>query len=533
MIAVGFRFPAGGRVHATPWGRQVNEGAVEWPFSPWRILRALIATWYHKAKEAVDEEALKSIVGKLASEAPSFCLPPAAAGHARHYMPIIEGSKEKTTKIFDTFVHVADGQSVTAVWPNITLPDAESAALARLLRLIGYLGRAESLVDATLLDRFPGTEPDKLNARPLAAGESPEPEEESIRLIAPMTPSEYQAWREGYLTGVQERTKGAERSPRGRRTKSVSSTLPADLFEALLADTGDLKKAGWNQPPGSRWIDYARPRDSFEIRPETRPARAAGRFHVARFAVASQVPPRFTQAVSVAERIHQSLVKHSDSASVFTGRDAAGNLLQGHGHCHIFCESTGHRGSIDRITLYAPDGFDAAARRAIKEIRRVWGHGGHDLQLILLGLGSRESFAGRDTARDQCPLFDHASEWRSLTPFVPTRHLKTYRDGRPKLDEDGLAIGSPEHDLRRLIHEAGLPPPSSVTQLKIASLAGKPLSWLAFQRSRKLGEGRHAGEMGYGFQIRFPTDVPGPLAFGYAAHLGLGLFVPATARPKD
>ena len=30
-----------GRYHANPWGRHVNEGAVELPPSPWRLLRAV------------------------------------------------------------------------------------------------------------------------------------------------------------------------------------------------------------------------------------------------------------------------------------------------------------------------------------------------------------------------------------------------------------------------------------------------------------------------------------------------------------
>ena len=34
-----------GRYHATPWGRHVNEGQVELPPSPWRLLRALYAVW--------------------------------------------------------------------------------------------------------------------------------------------------------------------------------------------------------------------------------------------------------------------------------------------------------------------------------------------------------------------------------------------------------------------------------------------------------------------------------------------------------
>ena len=39
------RFPLR-RYHANPWDRAVNEGASEWPPSPWRLLRALVATWH-------------------------------------------------------------------------------------------------------------------------------------------------------------------------------------------------------------------------------------------------------------------------------------------------------------------------------------------------------------------------------------------------------------------------------------------------------------------------------------------------------
>lgn len=42
MPTVKLRFP-GGRYHATPWGHHVNEGRIEWPPSPWRLLRAFIA----------------------------------------------------------------------------------------------------------------------------------------------------------------------------------------------------------------------------------------------------------------------------------------------------------------------------------------------------------------------------------------------------------------------------------------------------------------------------------------------------------
>jgi CRISPR-associated protein Csb2 len=520
MTAISLRFPTG-RIHATPWGRQVNEGVVEWPFSPWRILRALIATWHHKAKDAVEESMLRSLVEKLASEAPSYHLPAATTGHTRHYMPYIEGPKQKTTKVFDTFVHIQDGQCVKVTWPSVELTEAETEALRVLCKRLGYFGRAESLVEAVVEDK-PAHPP---NARPLRDGEAPADDEEMVRLIAPMSAADYRIWREGYEAA---RATASPASHAKRKRKSVEVALPVDVFEALLADTGDLKKAGWSQPPGSRWIDYARPRNAFEIQPSARLATSHGLWPtVARFAVASQVLPRLTQAISVAERIHQALVKFSENAPVFTGLDQAGKPLKGHRHAHIFCESTSHSGRINRVTIFAPDGFDESARRALGKLHKVWGHGGHDLQLILLGVGDMKDFAGLDVLRDQCPLFAEATEWRSLTPFVPTRHPKTNRSGRPKLDECALQIGSPEHDLRRLIREGGLPEPAEVRPMRTGFAGNNPVRWLGFQRQRKHGTGSRAGQMGYGFHVAFPKPVRGPLAFGYASHFGLGLFTPA------
>jgi CRISPR-associated protein Csb2 len=37
-------FPLG-RYHGTAWLRGHNEGVVDWPPAPWRVLRALVATW--------------------------------------------------------------------------------------------------------------------------------------------------------------------------------------------------------------------------------------------------------------------------------------------------------------------------------------------------------------------------------------------------------------------------------------------------------------------------------------------------------
>lgn len=244
---------------------------------------------------------------------------------------------------------------------------------------------------------------------------------------------------------------------------------------------------------------------------------------VARFAVSSVVLPRLLRAVSVAERIHQALLARFPSSqppSVLSGRDAVGRPLAGHGHVHIFCEANGPRDAVTHVTLFARNGFDAASRRAIESLTKVWGHGGHGLQLVLLGFGDTTTF-------EDCRLFGPARVWRSLTPFVPTRHPKTHRDGRPKLDADGWWIGSPEHDLRRLSAEAGLPLPTKIERLDTIAIGPRRVCPLEFQSQRFHGQGRRSHSAPVAFQLTFGEPVSGPLALGYGAHFGLGLFVPA------
>ncbi len=119
MLAFEVRFPAG-QYHATPWDHQVNEGIVEWPPSPWRILRALISTWYHKSQEDVDETTVRSLVGTLSSSLPRFNLPAATLGHTRHYMPLFSG---KTTKVFDAFASVEDYTPLLVIWQDVDLTE--------------------------------------------------------------------------------------------------------------------------------------------------------------------------------------------------------------------------------------------------------------------------------------------------------------------------------------------------------------------------------------------------------------------------
>src|SRR5579875_3886216 len=103
-VIIKLTFPAG-RYHATPWGRHVNEGVPEWPPSPWRLLRALVAVWRRTCPEDFSEAQVRRILGTLV-EPPHFRLPPYRVAHTRHYMPWEKKGPADRTLVFDTFVAV-------------------------------------------------------------------------------------------------------------------------------------------------------------------------------------------------------------------------------------------------------------------------------------------------------------------------------------------------------------------------------------------------------------------------------------------
>lgn len=528
MLTIELRFLAG-QFHATPWDHQVNEGAVEWPPAPWRLLRALMATWHLKLAVTIDRALLDRVLSRLASAPPVYRLPPATQAHTRHYMPLYD--QGKTTKIFQAFVRVAPEDPVVVHWPSLTLDAEEHAALSLMLESLGYLGRAESWVEARVVD---GLGEHTINCEP---GAAEAPDQEQSRCLSPMPPLAYDRWRAEAQARIADRTLAEQRqkdaargqAPRAELTKAqrrkIVEQVPASLADALGCDTTDLRKRGWSQPPGAMWLDYARPVLASHV---TR--RFAGapptRLTVARYAVASSVPPRFTEALFEAEKLHRSLVKHSDGHPVFTGSDAQQRPLTGHAHAFVLPESHDGQGHITHFTIHARMGFDDRARRALERVRRLRGHDGHHLQLVLLGIGAPADFAGSRHQAGQCPLLMKATVWQSRTPFVPTRHAKRRRTGEPKRDADGHWIGSPEHDLRRLLASQDLHPvamePIDATDL------GKRTRWLAFRTRRKTGNGRRGHGHGYGFRITLEEAASGPIALGYGAHLGLGQFEPVS-----
>ncbi len=493
-----------GRYHATPWGRNVNEGAVEWPPAPYRLARALADLCYRRHSDWA-EDRLADVLNLLSSP-PRYSLPSATAAHTRSFLNSNKKDPTDKQKIFDAFVVVSREARL-----YIELRGASNSHavkdLQTLVGELGYLGRSESWVQARLLDS-PGNI--EFNCEPLEQLEQQADPTTGERVtVACLRPeSEYKT---APATEPKKRGKGKKNAQK----KADEDTL--SWVRAICLSTGELNADGWSIPPAQKLVDYLRPADALDTRPPS-PRRILGaRFHQARFALHSKVLPRVTETVSFAERIRAKLMgisrrRHGgDPAAVspvFSGKDAAGRPAAGHKHAYFLPLDEDGDGRLDHLIVCATQPFDSGELAALDRLRSVWQSNGRpDVRLVLVALSADQ----RKTA---------SRYWTSATPFVTGRH---HRRGR-----------GPYNDWLRdeIIRECsyhGLPNPVAVHWTSNPPSRGRVVRWFDFQRSRK-GRQPHSG---VGCTLEFDRDVMGPFALGSCAHFGLGLFVSAQKERSD
>jgi CRISPR-associated protein Csb2 len=497
MLSLAFTFPAG-RYHATPWDRHVNEGAVPWPPEPWRVLRALIATWHHKVKHSGRhaESTLERLIESLADDVPEYTLPPASHSHTRHYMP--QWKQGDTSLVFDAFAAVAPDEPLHMTWRHLELADDEIALLDDLLEVAGYLGRAESWVEATRTSVAPPA-----NCVPGERSYDPGTGEvlgEIVTLFAPMPSSEYQALRQRFVT-------------ESRVGQKLASTLPGTLVGALSVETSTLRKHGWSQPPAVRKVSYLRPLDALlpkrVSRPEPVPA-----FDTVQYVLVGRPLPRMEDTLRIGELLRQAIM--SQARDEF-GADAVPSVFSGHGmpennrHGHAFYLPWDRDGDgrIDRLLLHVPSGLDPSARRVVERLRRIWSRGGGEWRVALEGIGD-SSVGHRLTAP--------ARVWESVTPYLHPWHVKKQ-----------FAI---EDQIRRECRERGLPEVASLERLpsvRVGNMDRRPIDFHRFRSRRGLSQPDRHGSF---WRLRFAEPPSGPLALGFACHFGLGLFRPAPSPGK-
>jgi CRISPR-associated protein Csb2 len=244
----------------------------------------------------------------------------------------------------------------------------------------------------------------------------------------------------------------------------------------------------------------------------------------ARFALSSATMPPLAEALAVGEHVRMALLRCSDGHPVFLGRNERGRPVheRRHSHAWFLPADDDADGTLDHVVVHALAGFDRAALRALAQLRRVWGHGGSDLTLTLVDLGSPNELGclrREALRRGLSSQLGTARVWESLTPFVPPRHIK-YRNGGVR--------DAPHEQVARLLALHGFSP-ARVESLAAAEVTvprpSTPTDWHRFRRLRTSGGGCRGMNAAFGFRLHFECPVTGPIALGYAAHQGLGQFV--------
>lgn len=519
MPTVKIRFP-GGRYHATPWGHHVNEGLVEWPPSPWRLLRAFVACGFSSQGWSEIPPVARRLVDKLAAVLPSYRLPTTSLAHSRHYMPLLEGKAQKTTLVFDTWASIGKGELLIH-WP-CELDGEETELLARIASSLGYLGRSESWVEAELTDAV-GRE---WNAAPCLEGEQRGPGWEQVSLMAAIPPADYEPWRSAEVERALRPLEGQRQTTaiKKRRAQAIEP-FPPDLLACLTRDTAWWKGHGWSQPPGSRRVLYWRRSDALQVGiPAVARRREPPGVECMLLAVTtpsgnrSALPP-VTRTLPQAELFHRAIVGRAGNGRrvdcpELTGRDEFNRPLRSrHKHAHTVPVDLDGDGHLDHIIIHAAMGLRDAAQRAVRTLRRTWTKGGvGDLQVAVVGSGRLDMLR-----RLPPPLISRlegilgppegAQVWESVTPFVPCRFLKPR--GKNTL------VGQVNAELA----SRGRP---AVEHVALDGELTKELRH--FVRRRNHGGGPPKVDAGYGLRLYFTEPIQGPLLLGYASHYGMGLF---------
>lgn len=468
------RFPWG-RYHATPWGRHVNEGAVEVPPSPWRLLRALYAVWCTRAPE-LDEETVHGLLARLA-EPPTFYVPRHGVSHTRHYFPDMahRSGSPSVDRTLDAFAVFERDAELGVRWPfELTAP--QRAALERLAGSIPYFGRADSLCSGSLPTEW--------------------------------KPGPHETW-----VPVDVADSIDDDAP-------VTSVLAPDLplqLDALLARPVDVRKGGLLFPAGTHLLAYQRTHQAPRLRPQ--PRRHGELATAVRFSVLQAgLPPR-TDSLIYTDLLRQaalSKLNRLPEERILTqlgGRTADGTAMTGHGHGHYLPLITTDL-RVGGLVVWVPNGLPDDELKALTSVDRLYSNVNPDWRLTVrvAGIGTPAQVAPELMAQPP------AAVWRSVTPFTPSRYPKRHAS-----QPDYLRT-----EIANELHNRSLPTLRVVTPLDE--------EWQSWRRYRPSARMRRDARQGQAtrpsefLRIELAEPIHGPLALGHLSHFGLGLFAPDPER---
>lgn len=364
-------FPLG-RYHATPWDRQVNEGAVELPPSPWRLLRTLYAVWKTRCPE-LSEENVHALLADLASP-PTFYVPPHGISHSRHYYPDAKDGRDRT---LDAFAVFSANDQLAAQWP-VELDLDKRDALQRIAASIPYFGRADSISTGTVETDW--------------------------------TPAGHAIWKP---LDVAERVDDYLEA-----TTVLATELPLAV-DTLLASPADVRRGGLRFPVGSRLVAYGldRPADLPVTVPHRQPMKTVTGV---RFDLLHAAQPPDTDAAIYTDLLRQAAIKQlggNAEGTMLGGRTSDNAPMQGGMHAHYLPAIRDRR--LIGFVVWVPGALPDKELNALCDVRALYDHK-HRVQVRVSGIGAVEQVAP--------DLVGPARTWRAVTPFTPARYPKKNRN---------------------------------------------------------------------------------------------------------
>lgn len=498
-------FPLG-RFHATPWRvNPFDDPYGEWPPSPWRLVRGVVARWYQWWREDPERADgwLDPLIEALCASSYAFHLPLHTKRGAplRQYFPVEFGwnPKEKkkaavrsySTSLAQDNYHCLPVGSNGAVWwflESDLWTEELAGALNECLKRMTYFGRAEAFTRIAI---------------------------EKDCADVPALNCSLMEWRMGGTVPVLVPERTATR-------------------EDIERVTDDAEAVKRSVPPGGRLLYATRP-GSPPVREVGIPRKTCHETNLIQFAIGWNVPPEARAIVRLTAKFRGAVLKEMlrkltgdpqiswskapfharEAVAEMAGKDARGKPLNGHRHTEylVWCED----GEPVRLVAWRNGRpFDENEREALLKAA--------DRQFSWAAAGNRADvwkvcLVPLDRAVPSPPGFDGATAaaWESATPYVPPRHH--LRGGKPRLRE------SIEHQIRRELSLRGF---ANVQAVMIEPVRNP--EWVAVHLPRRQRRGTvFVGDRrGYWLRLRFPAPVRGPIRLGHSSSFGLGLFRPVS-----
>ena len=564
-------FPLG-RFHATPWKVfPYDDPHGEWPPSPWRLVRAVLARSYQLDREIANSTEShaglrEAMVRAFAASEVSWQLPPFTwrGPGLRQYQPaefdwgygqpakkklitlsedlagifggtygLQEKGQPDLVEVFDASFRSLGFRSVATPEHAAKLKELARAPKPRILKR--YPPDGKSYNTTKVLDNFWVTSSGA--AAPLAwLFEGPDWNPSMLAHLDACLARMTYFGRAESITEIRRIVEARANSAplvklqlrRSGNAVPVLALKPDANLAQLEATTDAPTVKDTDIPPGSRWMFAERPsrpriRSVARSKPELPPV------PFIQFAIGSTVAPRYNDTVLITERFRNRVLvcltkiltgnpkmnwsdapaEVREQALLLSGRNPDGTPSKG--HCHVSFFLCGATSAPSRLCAWRKDSFNVTEQRAILDAANT------PLPLNYRNNPWTLNLVPLDKLVPAPPGLDGAAhhEWLSLTPYVPPLHVF----GRTGKEKPGYSVREQLADelARRGFNVTGM------------TSSPEKSRWVKIHRLKSAQEGRtNNDKLGYNVRLTFREPCKGPISLGHSSHFGLGLFVPVT-----